>query len=102
MRYGSSTRRPTFACAGPSSGRDSLHAAVAARRQGEEAFGRFHSALLTLKHDEGKDHGQRATLIEAATRAGLDRNRFTADLDDRTLLQDVRDDYLHGRETYGV
>jgi protein-disulfide isomerase len=33
-----------------SRGRDSFHAAAAARRQGREAFERFHAALLTLKH----------------------------------------------------
>ena len=30
-----------------SRGRDSLHAAVAARRQGHDAFSRFHAALLS-------------------------------------------------------
>ena len=52
-----------------SRGRDSFHAAAAARRQGREAFERFHAALLTLKHEEGQDHGKRSTLDEAASRA---------------------------------
>ena len=38
------------------------------RRQGREAFERFHAALLTLKHEEGQDHGKRSTLDEAASR----------------------------------
>jgi predicted DsbA family dithiol-disulfide isomerase len=85
-----------------SRGRDSLHAAAAARRQGSDAFDRFHMALLALKHEDDQDHGNRATLDEAARRAGLDLPRFTADLDDRDLLREIRDDYNSGREGYGI
>lgn len=85
-----------------SRGRDSLQAAAAARRQGRDAFERFHAALLTLKHEEDQDHGKRSTLDEAASRAGLDLARFNADLEDRALLQEIRDDYISGREGYGV
>jgi predicted DsbA family dithiol-disulfide isomerase len=85
-----------------SRGRESLHAAAAARRQGPEAYARFHMALLTLKHEEGQDHGKRATLEEAARRAELDLDRFNADLADRSLLRDIRDDYVDARERLGV
>jgi predicted DsbA family dithiol-disulfide isomerase len=85
-----------------SRGRDSLHAAVAARRQGREAFERFHAALLTLKHEEGQDHGKRSTLDEAASRARLDLTRFAADLEDRALLKEIETDYVTGRDKLGV
>lgn len=85
-----------------SRGRDSLRAAAAARRQGNEAFERFHSALLGLKHEESKDHGQRETLEEAATRAGLDVAAFSAALEDPALLDAIKDDYLQGRGQLGV
>src|SRR5829696_7817248 len=85
-----------------SRGRDSFHAAAAARRQGGEAFERFHAELLTLKHEEGQDHGKRSTLDEAASRAGLDLARFAADLDDRGLLTEIKNDYLAGKEGLGV
>ena len=85
-----------------SRGRDSLHAAAAARRQGREEFARFHAALLTLKHDEEQDHGRRSTLDEAASRAQLDLTRFAADLDDRALLKEIEKDYVAGREELGV
>jgi predicted DsbA family dithiol-disulfide isomerase len=85
-----------------SRGRDSFHAATAARRQGGEAFERFHTALLTLKHDEGQDHGKRSTLDEAASRAGLDLPRFAADLENLELLKEIEIDYLAGREGLGV
>ena len=85
-----------------SRGRDSFHAAAAARRQGREAFDRFHAELLTLKHEEGQDHGKRSTLDEAAIRAGLDLARFAADLDDRELLAQIKNDYVDGKERLGV
>ena len=85
-----------------SQARNSMHAAIAAMRQGREAFDRFNLALLSLKHDEGRDHGRRATLEEAAQRAKLDLEQFRADLEDRSLLTRIRDDYLHGRNVHGV
>jgi len=85
-----------------SSGRDSLHAAAAARRQGPEAFDRFHAALLALKHDEDQDHGKRETIDEAAARAGLDAAQFADDLADRDLLREIRDDYTTGRDGAAV
>jgi predicted DsbA family dithiol-disulfide isomerase len=85
-----------------SRGRDSFHAAAAARCQGPEAFERFHEALLTLKHEEGQDHGQRSTLDEAASRAQLDLTRFAADFDNRQLLEDIESDYVAGKDGLGV
>ncbi|MFN8593458.1 MAG: DsbA family protein [Thermomicrobiales bacterium] len=85
-----------------SRGRDSLHAAAAARRQGNDAFERFHYALLALKHEEGQDHGVRAVLEEAATRARLDLDRYRADLADRSVLNTVRDEYTAGHEQFSV
>ena len=85
-----------------SRGRDSLHAAAAARRQGDELFARFHLALLGLKHEEGEDHGKRSVQEEAARRSGLDLERFRADLEDRSLLEEIRDEYTNGRELFGV
>ena len=85
-----------------SRGRDSLNAAVAARRQGAAALERFHEAVLTLKHEEGQDHGKRATLDEAATRAQLDLDRFARDLEDRSLLREIEADFVSGRGGFAV
>lgn len=85
-----------------SRGRDSMHAAAAARRQGRAAFDRFHAALLNLKHEQGDDHGKRSTLDDAASRAELDLAQFKVDLDDSVLLQEIESDYVKGRETIGV
>ncbi|MGH2560658.1 MAG: DsbA family protein [Thermomicrobiales bacterium] len=85
-----------------SRGRAAFHAALAARNQGEDAFERFHFALLQSKHDAGNDHGQRTTIMAAAEEADLDLARFEQDLDDRSLLSRIGDDYTHGREEHGI
>jgi predicted DsbA family dithiol-disulfide isomerase len=85
-----------------SRGRDSMHAAMAARRQGPEAFDRFRRELLALKHEGGLDHGLRSTQEEAARRAELDLGKFATDLEDRALLSQIRDDYQHARNEHAV
>jgi predicted DsbA family dithiol-disulfide isomerase len=85
-----------------SRGRDSLHAAVAARRQGPEAFDRFRRELLALKHEGGLDHGLRSTLEDAARRSELDLEQFSAALADRSLLTAIRDDYQNARGEHKV
>ena len=85
-----------------SKGLPAFRGALAARRQGNEAFERFHHALLTLRHEEGQDHGKRATVLEAARRAELDEERFGRDLDDRSLLPAIGEDYERGRDGHGV
>ena len=85
-----------------SQARNSMHAALAAMQQGDDAFMRFHLALLSMKHDEGMDHGKKATIDEAASRAGLDLERFQQDIADRSLLTRIRDDYEYARNTLGV
>jgi predicted DsbA family dithiol-disulfide isomerase len=79
-----------------------FHGAIAARQQGEVAFERFHYALFDLKHAEGKDHGRRETILEAASSAGLNMQRFERDLDDSTLLAKIGEDYEYARQELGV
>jgi predicted DsbA family dithiol-disulfide isomerase len=85
-----------------SRGRGAFHGAIAARCQGEEAFERFHLALLNAKHVDGKEHSRRETLLEAAEAANLDLARFERDLDDSSLLAKIGPDYEEAREKYGV
>ncbi len=85
-----------------SRGRVAFHGAIAARRQGEDAFERFHYTLFDLKHIDGKDHGRRETVLEAAEKAGLDLKKFEQDLDDPALLLDMGEDYEFGHGELGV
>lgn len=85
-----------------SRGRPAFQAAMAAQKQGAEAFDRFHMALLTAKHEDGQDHGRRSTLVDVAKAAGLDVKRFEQDLSDRSGLGRIGEDYTEGRERFGV
>jgi predicted DsbA family dithiol-disulfide isomerase len=79
-----------------SRGRAAFHGAIAARRQGEEAFERFHYALFDAKH------GRRDTILEAAGIAGLDLEEFERDFYDQSLLSKIGDDYEYGHGELGV
>ena len=79
-----------------------FHGAIAARRQGEDAFLRFHRALLRAKHLEGAEHGRPAVIRGVAEAIGLDLERFDRDVADRSLLDAIRVDYEEARARYGV
>ena len=79
-----------------------FHAAIAAREQGVAAFERFHHALMDTRHVERRTLTRRATLTQLAERVGLDLARFERDLDDRSLLAAIGEDYAEGRERHGV
>lgn len=81
-----------------SRGRDAFHASIAASKQGQEAFTRFHNALLALRWVDEKDHGRRDTLLAAAQTAGLDIEQFEKDLEDRSLLAQIGDDWESAKE----
>lgn len=79
-----------------------FHAAKAAARQGPEAFRRYHYALMDLRHVTRRALTRKATLIELARQTELEVERFTRDLDDRSLLAEIGQDYELGREQFGV
>ena len=78
-------------------------AGEAAKRQGGEAFDRFHLALLTARH--GGDRiplNEDQPLIEVAEKAGLDVERFKKDLADPELVQVVARDHEESAEQHGA
>lgn len=85
----------------PSDARLAWKGAEAARRQGDEAFDRFHIALLTARHVERKDLSERQTIFDAAAEAGLDLDQFERDFDEATL-EAVGRDHETGVAEYGV
>ncbi len=85
-----------------SRGRTAFHGAIAAKRQGPEAFNAFHFALLDAKHLDNKNLGRRKVVVDVARAAGLDMKRFEKDLDDLSLLQEIGRDYEAGRSEFGV
>jgi predicted DsbA family dithiol-disulfide isomerase len=76
--------------------RNQFAAAYAAEKQGPGAFNAFHTALFDLHHQDRKIPGKLDTLVDAATRAGLDVEAFTRDLSDPALWARIGEDYNEG------
>jgi len=57
-------------------------ASHAARQQGKAAHLRFALELFRLRHQERRKLDEDQTLVDAVSRAGLDLERFMADLED--------------------
>jgi predicted DsbA family dithiol-disulfide isomerase len=85
----------------PSRARFSFKGAEAARKQGDDAFSRFHLALLAARHVDGKELTERQTIMDAAKSAELDMTQFERDFD-RATLDGVGRDHQAGVDTYGV
>ena len=79
-----------------------FRAAEAARLEGKEAFERFHIGLLRARHEEKWDISDRQIMIEVATRAGLNVERFRLGLANRSLLAKIGEDYTRGVKEHGV
>lgn len=86
----------------PIRGRGAFQGAIAARRQGDDSFERYHYALLNAKHVDGKNHARESVLMEVAAEAGLDLESFAADLANPGLLAAIGADYEEGRTVHGV
>jgi predicted DsbA family dithiol-disulfide isomerase len=71
----------------------SFWAAEAARRQGEDAFWRFHQALLYARHVQGRDLADRQTQREVARQVELNLDQFERDWHDRSLLDRLKADH---------
>lgn len=77
-------------------------AAEAARRQGEDAFQRFHVALLAALHEDKKTVVTLDAVSEVARQVGLDMDRFRQDATDRSCLDRLAADHTEGITVYGV
>jgi len=85
-----------------SKSRSAFEAAFAAKRQGQDAYMRFHWGLLKAKWEDDQDHGRRSTHLAVAEAAGLDLDKFQSDLEDPALLADIGADYTEARNVHGV
>ena len=77
-------------------------AAEAARRQGNEAFLRFHDALEQAVHEQLLELGEESTLIAVTQQAGLDMDRFQADWHDPQLAQAAQRSHMQAMERWNV
>ena len=81
-------------------GRLAFAASSAARRQGR--FEPFHRALLDARHVDRHEIDDRGVIDEVAQKAGLDRERFAADLADPTILDVLASDHREAVTQHGV
>jgi predicted DsbA family dithiol-disulfide isomerase len=79
-----------------------LEAGIAAQRQGEDAFHRFHLGLYRSFFTESKSLIDKDNLVAVARDAGLDMNTFMHDIDDHVLQESVRKQCQDAMETYYV
>ena len=79
-----------------------LRAGQAARRQGEDALRAFLPLLLNARHQDHVELNDVAVLQRLAGEAGLDVERFTADLHDRSTLDEIAESHTHAVEKLGV
>ena len=77
-------------------------AAEAARRQGNEAFLRFHDALEDAVHEQLLELGEESTLIAVTQQAGLDMDRFQADWHDPQLTRAIQHSHIQGGEKFNI
>lgn len=77
-------------------------ASIASRRQGEDAFLRFHRALLAERHEKGRRRITQEVVDDAAREAGLDLERLRQDMQDPTILQRLARDHTEAVERYGT
>jgi len=77
-------------------------AAESARQQGDEAFYRFHESLEIAVHEQLLELWDESTLIGAATRAGLDLDRFQADWYDSQLARLAERSHIQAAEQLNI
>jgi len=75
-------------------------AAEAAKRQGREAFLRFHDSLEQAVHEQLLELRDEPTLIRAAKLAGLDRERFQKDWRDTQLAKKAHQSHMQAVERW--
>ena len=81
-------------------GRLAFQAAEAARRQGR--FESLHMPLLQARHRDRLDLDEPSVVREVASAAGLDMDRFEADLASPDILDRLRDDHTQAVEAEGI
>jgi predicted DsbA family dithiol-disulfide isomerase len=81
-------------------GRLAFQAAEAARRQGR--FALFHMPLLLARHRERLDIDEPAVVEDVASAAGLDMDRFRADVADPRVLEALARDHREAVTVHGV
>ncbi|MBN85968.1 MAG: hypothetical protein CL885_00430 [Dehalococcoidia bacterium] len=79
-----------------------LRAGQAARRQGEEYLNEFLPRLLTARHVDRVSLSDKSILKNIAQVCGLDINKFSEDLEDRSTLEEIKASHIEATQSLGV
>ena len=79
-----------------------LRAGQAARRQGEEYLNEFLPRLLTARHVDRVSLSDKSILKNIAQECGLDINKFSEDLEDRSTLVEIKASHIEATQSLGV
>ena len=79
-----------------------LEAGVAAQRQGEDLFLRFHTKLFNAFFIESKSIIEKDTFVTVARECGLDMTTFLRDIEDKAFQDSVRQQCVDAVDTYLV
>ena len=79
-----------------------LRAGEAAKKQGKEAFQKFHVALLRARHEDRVNIGDKEVLMDVAGSVGLDLEKLRSDMEDPAVKDQVVADHVEAVESYGV
>lgn len=85
----------------PMRSRWAFRGAEAARKQGKDAFERYHLNLLTARHVDQKELIEQDTIFEAAEQAELDMEQFKTDFEAATIDK-VGEDHEEAVKSYGI
>jgi 2-hydroxychromene-2-carboxylate isomerase len=85
----------------PMRSRYAFKGAEAARKQGDDAFKRYHLSMLTARHVDGKELIEKETIFGAARVAGLDMDKFEKDFE-AAGLERLKNDHQEGVSKHGV
>ncbi len=80
----------------------SLRGGVAARKQGTDAFDRYHMAMLHARHKERAELNDRDVVFNVARSAGLDAAQFERDYEDPETTRTITEEHRQAVEQHGV
>ena len=79
-----------------------LRAGQAARRQGEEYLNEFLPRLLTARHVDRVSLSDKSILKNIAQECGLDINKFSEDLEDRSTLEEIKASHIEATQSLSL
>jgi len=79
-----------------------LKASVAAMKQGETKFDKFHMALLEARHVDRSDLTNLQVILDVAKDVGLDVERLEKDMEDPAVINTIAESHAEATDKHGA